>query len=329
MPLPRTAHLIIRAILAPGRRQAMLLLALLLLGTLLLMAFTGSTGLDQPDTPDHDAGSDATGMIERASPSVPEPAETEDGLLLPAVLPVPPGFKAAPPRGADLVLIIDDLGNNLSAGQRALALPANITFAILPHTPHAGRLADSAQASGREVMLHAPMSNLANTALGQGGLTADLDRETFRTILEQALATVPHARGVNNHTGSDLTARRRPMEWLMEVLQEHQLYFVDSLTTSDSVAGDTAGELGIPFLKRQVFLDHSTDPEDIDHEFRRMLDIARRDGLAVGIGHPYPQTLEYLEQALPRMADLGYRLRFVSDMLPDRDTASGNFTPAP
>ncbi|MEX1199116.1 MAG: divergent polysaccharide deacetylase family protein [Pseudohongiellaceae bacterium] len=318
MAQPRSVHLVIRALLAPGRRQSILLLALLILGTLLLLAFTapdpGQPRSDETVPP-------ATGVIERAPAPLPDtgsadvagtenPAES-DVQLLPLPL-----LDAAPPQGADVVLIIDDLGNNLSAGQRALALPAGITFAVLPHTPHARTLAEQAHAEGKEVMLHAPMSNLSRMPLGRGGLTPDLDKEEFRETLEESLAAVPHIRGVNNHTGSDLTAREQPMQWLMETLGQRHLYFVDSVTTHDSVAGDVAEKAGIPVLRRHVFLDNSDDPADIDREFRRLLDVAGRKGLAVGIGHPYPETLTYLETALPLLDALGYRLRFVSEMLP-------------
>jgi polysaccharide deacetylase 2 family uncharacterized protein YibQ len=78
-----------------------------------------------------------------------------------------------------------------------------------------------------------------------------------------------------------------------------------------------------------VFLDNSPDPTDIDREFRRLLDTASREGLAVGIGHPYPETLTYLESALPLLEALGYRLRFVSEMLPGSTTGATPTTVRP
>lgn len=320
---PPLIHRIIRAVLAPGRTQTILLLALLLLATLVLLAFTGrpaenpSSGepreqplsgtIDRPSavTVDRSSASrdnNVTSIIEgTASPEHADPPS----------IPYP----AAPESDAILVLILDDLGNNLEAGQRALALPGPITFAVLPYTPHARTLAEQAHAAGSELMLHAPMSNLSDMPLGMGGLTPDLTEQDFRRTLEESIRQVPHIKGVNNHTGSDLTARRQPMQWVMDVLKGEDLYFVDSVTTGDTVAAETAEAVGIPTLRRQVFLDHSRDPVAIDREFRRLLDIARQEGRAVGIGHPYPETLDYLEQALPQLNALGYRLQSVSGAL--------------
>lgn len=299
---PPLIHRVIRAILAPGRTQTILLLALLLLATLMLLAFTGRPAENPPS---------ATPRTQPVSGTIDRPPDARDDRADPSSTPYP----AAPESGATLVLILDDIGNNLTAGQRALALPGPITFAVLPYTPHARTLADQAYSAGSELMLHAPMSNLSDMPLGTGGLTPDLDEQDFRSTLEEAIRQVPHIKGINNHTGSDLTARRQPMQWVMDVLKEEHLYFVDSVTTGKTVAGETAEAVGIPTLRRQVFLDHSRDPAAIDREFRRLLDIARREGRAVGIGHPYPETLDYLEKALPRLAALGYRLQSVSAAL--------------
>ncbi len=216
---------------------------------------------------------------------------------------------------ARVALIIDDLGNSAEAGQRAIALPASITFAVLPHTPHGRSLAEHAYASGREVMLHAPMSNTAGMPLGEGGLTPDMSEEEFTDTLLAALADIPHARGVNNHTGSELTTLPEQMAWVMQTLKPQGLYFVDSVTTAGSVAADVATEHQIPNTRRQVFLDNSADPEDIHFEFERLLAIAERDGYAVGIGHPYPQTLDYLEAVLPSLVERGFELVFVSQLI--------------
>lgn len=232
-----------------------------------------------------------------------------------AELPLLPILPAATNGPVHIALIIDDLGNNTASGQRAIALPADITFAILPHTPHGRILAEQAHAAGKEVMLHAPMSNMGDLPLGPGGLTPELDQSEFEQTLDDSLLDVPHVVGVNNHTGSRLTALSEPMQWLMEMLNERELYFVDSVTTAKSVAGDLADENGVPNLRRQVFLDHEVDPVAIDREFRRLLDIAIRDGQAVGIGHPYPETLAYLERVLPLLPALDIHLVFVSSLL--------------
>lgn len=214
-----------------------------------------------------------------------------------------------------ITLIIDDIGNSEPLGSRAVALPGAVTYAVLPHTPYGAELAEKAHALNKEVMLHAPMSNLAQMPLGPGGLTDQLSRDDFMTTLEAAIAAVPHLQGINNHMGSELTAQETQMQWVMEALQAHELYFVDSLTTAGSVAGRVAREKEIPTITRNVFLDNVATPENIDHEFQRLIQLAREKGNAVGIGHPYKETLDYLEIALPKLAEQNIELISASAMI--------------
>jgi polysaccharide deacetylase 2 family uncharacterized protein YibQ len=202
-----------------------------------------------------------------------------------------------------LVIILDDIGNNAAAGERAVNLPGAVTYAVLPFTPHGKMLANLAHEAGKEVMLHAPMSNLAGMALGEGGLTLALTEDEFIHTLRAAIADIPHIAGVNNHTGSELTAAEQPMQWVMRELKAQGLFFVDSMTTGNSVAAKIAVESQVPALKRHVFLDNEATPEAIDRQFQRAVDIAQQQGFAVAIGHPYPATLDYLEHAIVKLPE--------------------------
>ncbi|MDP2139944.1 MAG: divergent polysaccharide deacetylase family protein [Gammaproteobacteria bacterium] len=214
-----------------------------------------------------------------------------------------------------ITIIIDDIGNSEPLGARAVALPGAVTYAVLPHTPFGTELAEQAHALHKEVMLHAPMSNLAQMPLGPGGLTDQLSRDEFMTTLEAAIASVPHLQGVNNHMGSELTGQETQMQWVMEAVKKHELYFVDSLTTAGSVAGRIAREQEVPTVTRNVFLDNIATAENIDREFQRLLKVAREKGSAVGIGHPYKETLDYLEMALPTLAEQNIELISASAMI--------------
>jgi len=203
---------------------------------------------------------------------------------------------------AKISIIIDDLGNNLASGKRAIALPGPVTYAFLPHTPYATRLAQSAYQQGKEIMLHAPMSNQHGRALGSGALTQRLSRAEFIRSLCQSIQTIPHLHGVNNHMGSSLTREPLQMKWLMQELLQQKLYFVDSRTTADSVAWQVAELEQLPYAKRDIFLDHRKDSEAIAEQFHKLLEIARKRGYAIAIGHPYDETINYLSNVLPRLS---------------------------
>ena len=219
------------------------------------------------------------------------------------------------PTDKKLVIIIDDLGNNRRRGEAALTLPGKLTYAVIPHTRYSKLLAEEAHQRGKEVMLHAPMSTLEDAPLGTGGLNPDLSREDFLDTLRTSLEQVPHVQGINNHMGSDLTERRKQMAWLMQELRWNNLYFVDSRTTGKTVAATVASEFNVPNLSRHVFLDNTRTREAIDERFQALLARAEKHGIAVAIGHPYPETVDYLLEALPLLPELGMELVFASEAL--------------
>lgn len=213
-------------------------------------------------------------------------------------------------KSAQLAIIIDDIGYNLRLGQRTLNLPGNITIAVLPFTPHGSELAEYAHQQGKEVMLHIPMSNHHNYPLGPGGLVSGMQKAEFLTQLRQNIANIPHVSGANNHMGSQLTEEIEPMGWLMAELKVQQLYFVDSRTSVHTQALLQAQAIGLPSNRRDVFLDDHRNKQHIHEQLLKVLDKARQQGNAIAIGHPYPETLEVLEQ-LPALLKK-YQVELVS-----------------
>ncbi|WP_339672984.1 divergent polysaccharide deacetylase family protein [Dasania marina] len=214
-----------------------------------------------------------------------------------------------------IIIVIDDIGHSYELGQQAILLPGPINYAVLPHSPNGQRLAELAHQQGKEVLLHAPMSTVDGTPAGPGELGPQLNQQQFIYRLQQNLNNIPYVVGLNNHMGSLLTQMPKPMAWLMAELKRQQLYFLDSRTSPLTVAEDTAQRYHIPHLKRDVFLDNQRNPAAITKQFEKLLRLANKQGYAVAIGHPYPETIAVLQQTLPSLALRGYQQQLVSRFL--------------
>ncbi len=113
------------------------------------------------------------------------------------------------------------------------------------------------------------------------------------------------------------------MGWLMEWISRNgDLYFVDSLTSSRSVALRSAREAGLRAIGRDVFLDASPDPEMIRKQFQRLIELARTRGTGLAIGHPYPQTLSVLGNVLLKPSHYGVELVPVWELIARRSRPS-------
>lgn len=230
-----------------------------------------------------------------------------------------PGFGTA---AADnlrprIAIIIDDLGYERAAGERAISLPGNLSFAVLPDAPHALALATLAHERGKDVLLHLPMqATIDSPQAGPGSLVLDMTRQQFSMALAERIDALPHIIGINTHRGSLLTRHPGHMRWLMEDIRARgDLVFVDSYTTAQSVALRIANEIGVPATRRDVFLDPDVRPDTIAREFARLEKLARERGSAVAIGHPYRSTLDFLEKALPSLEARGIDLVSVGRLI--------------
>ncbi len=198
-------------------------------------------------------------------------------------------------------IVIDDMGYNNGIDQAFIDLPYPLTFSFLPYGPHSRQLAHLARSRGKEILLHLPMESNSGLSPGPGALYVHMDRDEIIRILNEDLQRVPGVIGVNNHMGSRFTADRERMRLLLLELKRRGLIFLDSRTTAQTVAYEVARELKIPSAERRVFLDHTINPKAIRKELKRLIQLARQEGKAVGIGHPHQETLEVLKKELPRL----------------------------
>jgi uncharacterized protein len=239
-------------------------------------------------------------------------------LLAPTAPPTTAPNASALPKGAPrLAIIIDDLGHDLSPLSEILQLHYPLTLSVIPNLPDSAEAANEAHAHGDEVLLHLPMQAIeADAKTEPVELRVGMNSSQVDKILSAMLETVPHAAGVNNHQGSRATADPALMNELMAALGRRGLFFVDSRTTKETVAFDTAEKKGVRAAFRNAqFLDDTPTAAAILGQLNRAEGDARRKGWAVTIGHPHAATIEVLREELPRIETKGIRLVFISELV--------------
>lgn len=219
-------------------------------------------------------------------------------------------------RAARVAVVIDDLGNNLLLARQLISIDLPLAMAVMPFRPFSRQVAELAHLSGREVLLHLPMEAESGESHGEDVVLLVADGpDRLRQEIDESLADVPHAIGVNNHMGSRFTRDRRRMATLLAILRQHQLFFVDSMTSLGSVGGEVAAAMGVPALTRDVFLDDPSGGASVPQQLNRLLDIATARGTAVGIGHPRRVTMAALQEFAAMARARGVAVVPVSELL--------------
>ncbi|MCD4690529.1 divergent polysaccharide deacetylase family protein [bacterium] len=220
-----------------------------------------------------------------------------------------------------VAIIIDDFGYNMSEVTKGFfKLEEPITIAVLPLCPRTTAAANAAHEAGKQVLVHIPMQpeRYPDVNPGDGALLERHTAEELKSLARAAIDDVPHACGANNHMGSRLTTRRPHMRAVMSELVSHGLFFVDSMTTARSVAYEEAQRAGVPAGRNTLFLDSYLDESgrlDVPGRLRELEAAARRNGFAIGIGHPKRETLDALKRGLPAMRSRGIDIVFVSELV--------------
>jgi polysaccharide deacetylase 2 family uncharacterized protein YibQ len=214
------------------------------------------------------------------------------------------GHRETLPGGLPRVgLIIDDLGYDRDLAVSFLQLDLPLSFSVLPLAPYTKAIVREAHKRGRELILHLPMEpkDYPSYNPGPGALLTDMDERDIRRTIADHLAQMRGARGVNNHMGSYFTIRKDKMAIVMGELKRRNLFYIDSRTTTQTVAYDLAKKMGVPVAKRNVFIDNHLSQKSIKFQMERLLGMARHSGVAIGIAHPHEETLQVLKSYLRRL----------------------------
>jgi polysaccharide deacetylase 2 family uncharacterized protein YibQ len=215
----------------------------------------------------------------------------------------------------EIAIMIDDLGLNRHNTAALNALKGPLTLAFLPYATDLDAQTQAARAAGHELMLHVPMEPIGADWPGPDALLSSLSPSEFLSRLRNQLRSFRGFVGVNNHMGSLLTADRPRMDEVMTELKARGLLFVDSRTTSKTLAAIEAQRLGVPHAERDVFLDNEADLDAIRGQLAATERIARRRGVAIAIGHPHDLTIEALRGWLPTLEERGFALVPISTVV--------------
>ena len=215
-----------------------------------------------------------------------------------------------------VAFIIDDLGYETEVAKKMMELEFPIALSILPFLQYSEFIAEEGRKNNREIMLHLPMEpNNSDADPGPGVIKSYMSEEEIRQAVRDCILNFPHVIGVNNHMGSKITEDREIMEIILEEIREYNLFFIDSITTKDSIAYEVAQEMKIKSAVRSVFLDNENDMKYIKRQMLEVQETALREGEVIAIGHSRINTFYVLKRMVPELIKAGIEVVPVSELV--------------
>lgn len=216
-----------------------------------------------------------------------------------------------------LAVIVDDCGYDMSSVRTILNTGLPLNFAVLPYKPYSSDVLEMIKSGGRVAMLHLPMEPMDRSAMSEGSSTicTDMSKDKILELTRKAINSLPGVSGVNNHQGSKATADSATMTTVLQELRNQDLFFVDSRTSSKSVARDKAVAMGVPTARNDIFLDNSSDVQAIRKQIYKAMDIAEKNGSAIAICHARPNTAKAWSMYAEEIKNTGIELVPITDLL--------------
>lgn len=190
-----------------------------------------------------------------------------------------------------MAIIIDDFGGfDRSGVEEMVNISAPLTCAVIPFADNTASDAQLAESKGHEVILHMPMESHVKLPDEWYGATYIRNYDAPEIVikkLDDCLAQVPMAKGVNIHIGSGVCRNKELMTTIISHLKSQNKYFCDSRTHIETVGEQASVACGQPYLGRDVFL----EPHGMGgyaNACKFLLDgakIAKEKGFSIAIGH--------------------------------------------
>lgn len=216
-----------------------------------------------------------------------------------------------------IAIVIDDCGADMSAVRTLLNTGLPFSYAILPDKDFSSDVLEMVKSRGRVPLLHLPMEPLSKGAMSEGSRTVLVDQGAAaqKALVRKHLNSLPGVVGVNNHQGSRATADRATMKNVLSVLKSQGMFFLDSRTNSASVARDMARKLGVKTARNDIFLDNSTNVEEIRRQVYKAFAMAEKNGSAIAICHARPNTAKCWQKYAEEFKKTGITFVPVTELL--------------
>jgi len=206
--------------------------------------------------------------------------------------------RSAPGR-PKVAIYVGGLGLSPKTTDAALArLPGAVSLGYSPLSQNLPALIVAARARGHEVFLDLAMEPADMTSNDSGPYTMMTTVSATENIgrLEWIMSRAPGFVGMAAILGDRFMLDEGASRPVLEALRGRGLMILDTRTLPRSVIARLADGIGLPYGIASLTIDDDPSPTAIMAKLAKLEELARVQGSAIGVGHPYQITNDKIDQ---------------------------------
>lgn len=223
-------------------------------------------------------------------------------------------------RGNRVAIVVGGIGISQTGTAQAIeSLPGSVTLAFAPAGNSLERWMKEARRNGHELLLQLPMQAFGRQEPDPRDLRLSLDRPDTENAerLRRALARMTNYVGVMNYTGGAFLADADALHPILRELRDRGLMLLDDGSSAQSRADAVAADLGLPFAAADAAIDLDREPGKIEDQLKRLEELAKGTGSAIGVASAFPQSVEAIERWIAGAESRGLEVVPVSALARD------------
>jgi uncharacterized protein len=202
-----------------------------------------------------------------------------------------PGVRAGSPRVA---LVVGGLGSNTDSAESTIAkLPGAVTLGFTPTGAAVEQQAAQAREAGHETVLQARLAGSLEETSDLGSRMQSMPASGVDSLRWQMGRFTGYVAVVNDFGGKSLSDPRT-VSPILEEIARRGLGYLDDAASPRSVTNELAASAPMPSAHADIIIDANATPDAVDAALKRLVELARQRGSAIGFVSATPSSVERL-----------------------------------
>ncbi len=199
-------------------------------------------------------------------------------------------------RKAKIAILLTNLGLGKNVTEFAMQLPKEIAFGFSPYTNSLKILMSKAKDTGHEIFIELPLETdkYPLDDVGPLGILTSLDKGENSSRLQSILLAFPNINGVYSLPNERFTDNLVSVEPILDILARHRLLLLYGKSTPNISLTQLVSQKKIPIVSCDIYIDLSTEYDQIKQKLEKLEEISRSKGIALGYINSYPITMNAL-----------------------------------